>query len=40
MITCPFCKSDDCNITGRPDEDNQVEYRCEDCGEYFFENAE
>jgi transposase-like protein len=38
-ISCPFCGSYAVEPTCDPDEEGQVEYYCEDCGEYFVDAA-
>jgi transposase-like protein len=37
--SCPICGSYDVQTTGKPDADNQCEYICNDCGEYFMTEA-
>lgn len=39
-ISCPNCGSYAVTPTGKPDDDNLVEYHCEDCGEYFVDEVE
>ena len=38
-MKCPYCECTDVEMTDEPDEDNQVEYHCLECGEYFVETA-
>jgi transposase-like protein len=40
MTTCPYCESDNVTQTTPCDDDNQQEYHCEDCGEYFTDECE
>lgn len=39
-IQCPYCQCTEAEATGEPDDDNQVEYRCPECGEYFVDDAQ
>mgnify|MGYP001570236386 FL=1 len=38
IISCPHCGSFSVTPTTAPKND-QCEYRCDDCGEYFIEKA-
>lgn len=39
-MDCPSCGFPDCTAITEPDENNQVEYRCNKCGERFTDDAE
>lgn len=38
-ISCPECGSMACTSVSGPDEDGLCEYRCDDCGGYFVDDA-
>lgn len=39
MPSCPICGSYEVKPTTKPDEENQCEYVCQDCGDYFVADA-
>ena len=39
-VYCPYCDSEDVWPVTEPDGNGQCEYRCNDCGEYFVDDAE